>query len=574
MPRYSTSTVRDAAGQRTLAAVFEELCRRGEAAPDLFDFLARHPQASPREQAEAALIDQFHQWKSGPGRTVEEYCRRLPALAADPHLKLELAVEEFGYVEQQGAAPDLDAFIARFPDLDPAAFRRMLGESAAAPERMVGRYCLERVIGQGSFSRVYLARDKDLHRSVAIKVPHRERMMDDPRQAEMFLHEARAVAQLDHPAIAPVFDVGRTPEGDCYVVSKFIPGLSLDQRIAAGPIPQREAAILAATVAEALHHAHEQGFIHRDIKPANILLDGRGRPFLVDFGLALREEDVAHEQGLCGTPAYMSPEQARSEGHLIDGRSDIFSLGVVLYEMLAGVRPFQGGSWREVLDKVRAASPPSLRRAAPDVSAELERICSKALARRAADRYAVAQEMADDLRHFLAHAEAAPARRKVTPKGLRSFDESDADFFLSLLPGPADRDGLPESVRFWTTRLAACEAEKTFRIGLAYGPSGCGKTSLFKAGVLPRLSPHVRVVYVDATSAPAEARLLESVRRIAGDEESNLPSLLANVRRRAALAEGEKLLLVIDQFEQWLHVHGGDAETELARALRQCDGAR
>src|SRR5262249_50199051 len=136
---------------------------------------------------------------------------------------------------------------------------------------------------------------------------------------------------LDHPHIVPVYDVGRTDDGLCFVVSKLIEGSDLAAKIKRARPGFHESAELVATVAEALHYAHTHGLVHRDIKPANILLDASGKAFVTDFGLALKEEDFGKGGGLAGTPSYMSPEQAKGEGHKVDGRSDIFSLGVVFY---------------------------------------------------------------------------------------------------------------------------------------------------------------------------------------------------------------------------------------------------
>src|SRR5271163_2343213 len=195
---------------------------------------------------------------------------------------------------------------------------------AAVPQH-IGRYRIEKVLGQGGFGLVYLAHDGQLQRLVAIKVPHRK-LVDRPEDADAYLTEARTVANLDHPNIVPVFDVGSTDQFPCFIVSKYVDGTDLKSTMALSPLGLPECVELAATVAEALHYAHKQGLVHRDIKPSNILLDNSDKPFVGDFGLALREQDFGKGVGFAGTPMYMSPEQARGEGHRVDGRSDIFSL--------------------------------------------------------------------------------------------------------------------------------------------------------------------------------------------------------------------------------------------------------
>ena len=165
---------------------------------------------------------------------------------------------------------------------------------------------------------------------------------------------------------------------------------------------------------------------------------------------------------------------------------------------------------------------------------------------------------------------------KIVPKGLRSFDAQDADFFLELLPGPRDRDGLPDSIRFWKTRLEETDPDGTFTVGLIYGPSGCGKSSLVKAGLLPRLSARVIAIYVEATADQTETRLLNGLRKRYPALPGNLDlkDTLRALRRGQGLPAGQKVVIVLDQFEQWLHARKAEPNTELAQALRQCDGSR
>jgi len=501
----------------------------------------------------------------------------------------------------------------------PEAEGQPVASSQASPAALlpahVGRYRVERLLGEGGFGRVYLARDEQLQRLVAVKVPH-PHLIANPQDADTYLAEARTAAHLDHPHIVPVFDVGRTSDFPCFIVSKFIEVRTLAWAIRHDRPAPTQAAALVAAVADALQHAHQRGVFHRDVKPGNILLDATGRPFIADFGLALREQDLGHGPRYPGTPAYMSPEQARGEGHRVDGRTDIFSLGIVFYELLSGRRPFHADSREELLEQIATHEPRPPRQWDDTIPKELERICLKSLSKRASERYTTAWDLADDLRHFLASRPAAasvpalgghaapPALAtptptapdapmagpvsptappsdgtalKVIPKGLRSFDADDADFFLALLPGPRDREGLPDSLRFWKTRIEETDPDRTFAVGLLYGPSGCGKSSLVKAGLLPRLADQVVPIYVETTADQTEARLLAALGKRWPDAArpgGGLQGALAALRRGQGLRAGQKVLIVLDQFEQFLHAHPTGADSELVQALRQCDGGR
>jgi serine/threonine protein kinase/formylglycine-generating enzyme required for sulfatase activity len=574
-------------------------------APDLAEGEAMMESASQEtgsfqvswNQRKERLCDQFEKaWSGSPRPRIEDYLGN----AVDPQrseLLQELLALELELRVEGGEEPTVDEYARRFPE-HAALVQTVFRSAGCLPLESIGRYRVRCRLGGGGFGQVYLCYDDRAEREVAIKVPRRNRLTSEEAEQGM-LHEARSVARLNHGGIVTLFDVGEH-EGQCFLVYQYIEGLNLAQLLKQGPVLQDQAAQLVAQVADTLHYAHGQNLYHRDIKPANILLDRDGHPYVTDFGLAILDEDVPREGARrCGTYPYMAPEQVRGEGHRIDGRTDIYSLGVVLYELLCDRRPFLGSN-SEVSNQIVYRDPRPPRQIKQAIDPDLERICLKALAKQMSARYPTAGDMAEDLRAVTARSPrpvpdldaptiemptvADPAARRrpavpppvrVVPKGLRSFGPQDSAFFLELLPGLRDRDGLPDAIRFWKTRLESRDADSTFSVGLIYGPSGCGKSSLIRAGLLPRLSSSVLPVYVEATRDGTVPRLAKALKTACKrlDMGSPLPAMLAQFRRSRTLRSRAKLVIVLDQFEQWLHAHGQDMEsTELAAALRQCNG--
>ncbi len=487
------------------------------------------------------------------------------------------------------------------------------GSFTFQPNDTIGRYVVVRHLGIGGFGQVVLADDLKLRRQVAIKHPRPDRAN---AQMKCFLEEGRSVARLDHPSIIKLYNMEETEDGLPFAVMEYVEGPNLQQVIQREGISFSDTIKFLIQIASALQYAHGQTLIHRDLKPANVIISHNGQVAkLMDFGLALH--DLTPEDQMTrfpeGTPPYMSPEQMRGENHRLDARTDIWGFGVMMYIMLTGKKPFNGANTKEIVNAVCFNEPAPLRAINKLVPPELQRICLKCIEKLMGARYQNASQLLDDLKHFesnwqmtvshdpsvnstgvLPSVAAASTGRdsihrnasvthvselgetrtvKVVPKGLRSFDGQDAEFFVDLLPGPKDRFGIPDSLRFWLSRIAD-DSIDPLTVGMVFGPSGCGKSSFVKAGLIPHLPNSVKTVYLEATPDDMEQKLLSRLEQVAPGLANNSDGLAGALRhvRRGQLITGTKLLIVIDQFEQWLHNNTDLTNQPLIDGLRQCDG--
>jgi serine/threonine protein kinase len=420
---------------------------------------------------EMVKIDLERRWQQGQRAKLEGYLKALPELGALDRLPADLLLAEYESRRQCGAPADLAEFARRFPRQadelrrlveqtpdEAARATRQPGHESTRPgdheadaggsawpalpvaqpagrvtpdiptpvsgwparrptplPKRLGRYRIVRELGRGAMGTVYLAQDPQLDRLVAIKVPQFT-ATDGPEVRQRFLSEARAAATIEHPNVCPVYDVGEI-DGIPYLTMAYLQGQPLARLLERPtPLPERQVAVLVRQLALALQSAHQRGIIHRDLKPSNIMINQRGEPVILDFGLARRlsqEARLTQSGQPLGTPAYMSPEQVAGAVRAMGPGCDIYALGVILYQLLTGRLPFEG-PMAEVLGQIvtRQPEPPSKHR--PDLDPRLEAICLKALSKGIADRHASMQDLGAALADYLL-GDHPPAVLRIEP---------------------------------------------------------------------------------------------------------------------------------------------------------------
>ena len=495
----STSPVAD------LTAESEAVVRRFESAwrkpgrPDILHYLP-----TPRAGRTAVLYELVHvdldlRLRTGEAARVEDYLSRFPDLARDRAAVVELIAAEYALRQQWRGSADPDEYPRRFPEYgDELRARLAVEPPASGPPRAlvvpVGHpvdppgYQLGAELGRGGMGVVYRAYQPALNRAVAVKtlVPG----YATAEELDRFRREAEAIARLDHPNIVPVYEVGEHA-GLPYYSMKLYPGGSLAGRVRGPGADPRADALLAETVARAVHHAHQRGVLHRDLKPSNILLDDAGRPHIADFGLAKQFDPAVGaslESQVVGTPGYLAPEQARGN-EMVTTATDVYGVGALLYELLTGGPPFRDGTPLATLTRVVNDAPRPPRQVNPAVAPDLELICLKCLEKDPGRRYPSAAALADDLER-LRHGEPISARPVGRLEGWRLWARRNpvlaalgATAALSLLVGSV-------GVGFFATRahrdrlVAVAAAERADRKSdEALASADAARRSLYRAEI-------------------------------------------------------------------------------------------
>jgi serine/threonine-protein kinase len=372
-----------------------------------------------------AACDRFEAaWRAGQRPRIEDHLAAVPE-PERPALLRELILLEVDYRRLAGERPRAEEYLERFPVLDGISFAVRLSAAVPPAPRPLADSNLATVIGEsetgnelkglapgyeilgelgrGGMGIVYKARDPRLNRLVALKML-RPGGRACPEELARFRHEAAAAARLQHPHIVQIYEVGES--GGCpFFAMEWVEGGSLDRKLRGAPLPPRDAARLVATLARAVHAAHQRGLVHRDLKPANVLLTAEGLPKVADFGLAKRLDAGAGETKsgvILGTPSYMAPEQAQGRPSAVTPLTDVYALGAVLYEVLTGRPPFRAATTHETLQQVLDEDPVPPRRLLPKTPRDLETVCLKCLRKEPHQRYASAAALAEDLERYLA----------------------------------------------------------------------------------------------------------------------------------------------------------------------------
>ncbi len=434
-----------------------------------------------------AAIDLEQHWQHGQPVSVEEYLQKYPELGTVDNVSIELLLAEFFSRERYETAPDLNAFLNRFPQqaddlrrLIALAKSPRLSNQRAKPSgntsihsqpsedgpvlpEQFDRYRILKKLGQGGMGTVYLAHDTKLERKVALKVP-RFAPGSNAENLERFYREARATATIMHPNLCPLYDVGEI-NGTPYLTMAYIEGWPLSKFIRTDKLlPQFGVATVVRIVAQAIEEAHKRGVIHRDLKPGNIMINKRGEPIVMDFGLArwlnADKDDIrlTRSGAILGAPVYMSPEQVYGDVDAMGPGCDVYSLGVILYELLTGRLPFEGPT-TAVLAKtlIQAPKPPSAWR--PDVDPRLEAICLKAMAKKISERYASMAELAAMLTEYIRAERQAQTLTSLSMTALPSNGSSASALSGTLPPGGSSKSGLGKSQA--TRNTVAVESHAT-----------------------------------------------------------------------------------------------------------------